>query len=73
LEWITEIFIKFDEDHNDFLSAEEFHNFATKFDNHKITVEAANNTVSGYDIDGDGQLDLDEFTNIVIVMIYGHR
>jgi Ca2+-binding EF-hand superfamily protein len=38
-----------------------------------MTVEATNNTISGYDIDGDGQLDLDEFTNIVRVMIYGHK
>ncbi|KAK2372781.1 calmodulin [Trifolium repens] len=73
LEWIKEIFIKFDEDHNDLLSVEEFHDFATQFDNHEMTVEATNNTISGYDIDGDGQLDLDEFTNIVRVMIYGHK
>ncbi|WJX31616.1 Calmodulin-3 [Trifolium repens] len=73
LEWIKEIFVKFDEDHNDFISVEEFRHFATKFDNREMSVEAANNTVSGYDIDGDGQLDLDEFINIVRVMIYGHR
>jgi Ca2+-binding EF-hand superfamily protein len=73
LEWIKEIFVKYDEDHNDFISVEEFRHFATKFDNREMSVEAANNTVSGYDIDGDGQLDLDEFINIVRVMIYGHR
>ncbi|XP_045827094.1 calmodulin-like [Trifolium pratense] len=73
LEWIPEIFRNFDEDHNDFISVEEFHHFATKFDNHEMTIEAANNTVSGYDIDGDRKLDLNEFINIVKVMIYGHR
>jgi Ca2+-binding EF-hand superfamily protein len=73
LEWIKEIFVKYDEDHNDFISVEEFRHFSTKFENREMTVEAANNTVSGYDIDGDGQLDLDEFINIVRVMIYGHR
>ncbi|WJX37583.1 Calmodulin-3 [Trifolium repens] len=73
LEWIKEIFVKYDEDHNDFISVEEFRHFSTKFENREMTVEAVKNTVSGYDIDGDGQLNLDEFINIVRVMIYGHR
>ncbi|GAU31268.1 hypothetical protein TSUD_153430 [Trifolium subterraneum] len=73
LEWISDIFYKFDEDNNNFISVEEFYHFMTNLDNHEMTIEEANNIVNRYDIDGDGQLDIDEFINIVIVMIYGHR
>jgi Ca2+-binding EF-hand superfamily protein len=71
-DWIAENFKKFDEDHNNLISVDEFRPFATKFNNHgKMTVEAANNIFSFYDINDDGQLDLDEFINMMILMIKG--
>jgi Ca2+-binding EF-hand superfamily protein len=69
LDWIREIFIKFDEDHNHFISVDEFRHFATNLDKHEMNVETADGAVYAYDHNGDGQLNLDEFTHIVIVMI----
>jgi hypothetical protein len=36
---------------------------------HEMNVETANGAVGAYDHDGDWRLNLDEFTDIVIVMI----
>ncbi|CAJ2639890.1 unnamed protein product [Trifolium pratense] len=69
LNWITKMFIKFDEDHNDVISVDEFRHFATKLDKHEMNVQTANYAVGAYDSDSDGKLNLHEFYNIVIVMI----
>jgi hypothetical protein len=69
LDYIRGIFIKFDEDHNHFISVDEFRHFATKFDKHEMNVETADSTVGAYDHNGDWQLNLNEFTHIVMLMI----
>ncbi|XP_045822320.1 calmodulin-2/4-like [Trifolium pratense] len=66
---ITEMFIKFDEDHNHVIFVAEFRHFATKLDKHEMNVQIANDAVGAYDSDSDEKLNLDEFCNIVIVMI----
>ncbi|GAU31267.1 hypothetical protein TSUD_153420 [Trifolium subterraneum] len=52
LSWMTElILIKFDEDHNNFISVDEFRHFATWLDKHEMNVETANDAVDAYDND----------------------
>ncbi|GAU31269.1 hypothetical protein TSUD_153440 [Trifolium subterraneum] len=72
LQWYLEVlseimFYRFDEDNNNFISVEEFSHFKTELDNHETNFEEAKNIVSSNDIDGDGQLDIDEFINILIL------